>query len=692
MALPLALVLALTCQTAPFVPALQHGSKSVPQWIEELTHGSRTLDAVWSLYYADEHTPQVIAALQDALAETHNPECRMAADTILCQWNVPHALLPAEVYSGGIALSRFVRGLAAPIDALEGTPDSREAALRSPDEHRRAAAALGMLSRREQVDRALDCLLECGKPEMQADPPTRNLLEPVDGYELSEWASKHLGSAYFAALGRRLAEHRTPLRSFAAHPELCAWLTLETPGASAALPWLEQLAASDPKSREALAPALSRLLDRELEWYGTNPWHRGLRRRAPAVEADPFLEAHYLERARALLARSPSSYAEMLQLHACALEFPAVAQFCRQNLPPLAEREDEIGTEATCILGSLGSVDPRARTSYLRVLRTWNQFDDGSLDRLPSWKVHDPETRAAFLQLMRRIGNPSALLEHIWLAGERDASTSEIARELIDRTQGGCAWLVSRGFRGSVAVDPRASLATQVNQLALNIATKQSNRLDFSEEEKQLVEILERPYTEKGAGGYFDQVQWGLFHAQTLGLHSPRMLRVALHYVEIGDTMEGFSTHAEAALPYLESVPLGIEEHLALRRLRGEDEAESEWHGVNIANTRFGGEPVSMLSLEDVPRWRHRVFTGESQFFGKLLRVTPLTEREEPYLTALLEQGSVEQRLWSLDLVEDLKLDTPAIRACVSRLAERDLDDSVRRAALHRPAVRATPR
>src|SRR5512138_1388739 len=98
--MPVSLVfgVVLFVQDPQFVPALQHGTRSVPQWLEELAQGNRPLDALWSLYYADDHSPEVIAALKSGLADSRTPECRMGADSILCQWRVPHELLSAEVY------------------------------------------------------------------------------------------------------------------------------------------------------------------------------------------------------------------------------------------------------------------------------------------------------------------------------------------------------------------------------------------------------------------------------------------------------------------------------------------------------------------------------------------------------------------------------------------------------------------
>lgn len=635
-------------QAQEFVPALQHGSRSVAQWIEELQHGAQPLDAVWSLYYADERSAAVIAALKDALAPSRTPECRMAADTILCQWHVQHELLPAEVYSGGATIGDYAKRFEPPEELAQGE----------------RGKLLQHLVHNEDAAQALQHLL---------DVPLA-----------TEWAAAFAGSSWFDALGERLAQSESLEKALASHADWENQIAKHGAGATAAIPWLARILARG----GAEAEFAHRLIGPLTGWQCRSPDQPPdpyylLNRAIPRTEefVDPLVEQHLLDEAARALEAKPLSPETTLWLHAVALANPRVAELCRQRLPDRLGAAVEPASDILRLLTHVESNDPRVHAAYVRTLRDWNESDSAGLEAVPFWRKHDDETRTALRELILRATKPAALDVQLCFAGEVDAASSELARIYLERTRGTSPWLVSEGFRGKIEVDKQLSLAQQVNQIALNIAGKQAHGEEFADDEQQLVAILERPYDKGGAGGYDDQVQWGFFHAQQLGLHSRALVRVALHYIKIGDTLEGYSTHSDAAGPYLESIPLEIEDHLALRKLRPPDRAEPQWRGIDLAESRFGGEPVTKLSLEDVPRWRRKLFSGEPHFLANLLRVTPLTEREEPYLVTLLERGSVEQRVWALGVVEEHHLDSPGVRTSIQRLAEHDLDAGVRRSA-----------
>ncbi len=646
-------------QAQEFVPALQHGSRSVAQWIEELQHGAHPLDAVWSLYYADDRSAAVLAALKDALAPSRTPECRMAADTILCQWRIEHELLPAEVYSGGATFADFAKRFEPPEELAQGE----------------RGKLLQHLVHHEDTAQALQHLLD--------DPLA------------SQWTAAFAGSSWFDALGERLAQSESLQKALGSRGDWENQLGKHGAGSTAAIPWLARFQARGGAEAECAHRLIGALTGGQCQSTGEPqaPYYL-LNRARPSAEdtADPFVEQHLLDEAARALEAKPLSQATTLWLHSVALANPRVAELCRLRLPERLTGQAEPASDILCLLTHVESQDPRVRAAYVRTLRDWNRLDWDGLAALPFWRHHDTETRAAFLQLMSRCADPGSLFEHIAFAGELDASTSEIARVFIERTEGDYHWLVSRGFRGTVTVDEKGPRVKQVNQLALNIAAKKSRAQDFSEEERRMAAILALPYDQDGAEGYNDQVEWGFYHAHVLGLHSREMVRAALGYLGIGGVPSGFDTHVDSATAYLEDVPLDLEDHLALRNVRGPDEAEPQWRGINLMSDRHGGEPVSRLSLQDVPRWRQRFFQGAPELLEKILRVTPLTDRELPYLVALLERGSIEQRAWGLWLVEEHHLDSLGVCACIQRLAVHDFDAGVRRTAARLAASAPGPR
>lgn len=651
----LTLCTSLLIQGQTSEPAPEFGTRTVAQWIEESRGGARQLDALWGLYHAGERSSEVVATLQQALGATHAVPNRCAADTILCHWRIAHELLPAEVYARGFPLAERGQRLLPIVRPLRDPTLARRVLLTSPDERVRAEAAVGMLADREDAGLALREILSLGEPGASEQTPRRRRLQPSEIESIRRWARDYAGSAYFDAVGQSLFEAADVAQSLAQHPDWRRQLESEAAGRAAALSWLKRTAAERPEAAPLLRPLIAGLLDSwlepSLERDDEALWRsraRHLSSWRPKLElVDPFLEAHYAERARAILAGATASSTELAWLQVAALRYPAVARLCLQALPAWLERGDALAGEVSRTLGRLGSDDARAREAYLLSLRGWVELDAESLQSLPFWKRHDEETRAAFLDLLARVPEPKDVYEQALFAGELDASNSEIARTLIERTQGRDYRFVFDGFRGLVAVDESGSRADQISQLALNLATKQARGEDFAEEERRMVAILDLPYDSGGAGGADDQVQQAFFQAQTLGLHSPGMLRVARDYIELGppyrgDLPMGFSTHSDAASDYLESLP---------------------------------------VELEQVPRLRRALFRGEPDAWSRLLRATPMTAREEAYLLLELGSASVERRLRLIELLEEFRIDGSKVMACLTELAERDLDLSVRRSA-----------
>jgi hypothetical protein len=309
--------------------------------------------------------------------------------------------------------------------------------------------------------------------------------------------------------------------------------------------------------------------------------------------------------------------------------------------------------------------------------------------------VADEETLAVLLDLVTRAESVAPLADKLRFLGLTDAVRSPVARRFLDRIESG-SWLVSQGFRGLVdeplelpealasnepVLEIMSARAQRMNRLALNCATRKDRGEDITADEAAIVEMLELDYPYGGGGGYHDYVQWGYFHAQTLGLRSDRLARSALRHIRTEFPMgEAFSTHADAARAFLEASDLSVALQVEVERQIRYRAPEPGPRGVNIVHPLHGGRSTGIVSVQRTPAIRKAVYGGNVWAIDELSRCTRLIDRDLDYLEAALARAPAWTRLWLLTVIERDALDVPRVREAVrGRLA--DVDDEVRRRA-----------
>jgi hypothetical protein len=679
------------------VPVLHHGRKTAVEWVAELEarHGAAP-EIVWALYHAGARTPAVLGALERWVDVSTDPATRRAIDTVLLAWGAALPRLGAADYAAP--------GPHVPADAVFPLPphpsDADEADLArdlaSTDPMRVAGAAVALLRRRVRVDDALLALHRVVpdlRPKFDARPhPT----PPTFGAaaEVRFWCEDHAGTAHAHALAGALAR----ADSDEARMRIVRALEVARGDVSPAAHALEALAEGKGElaqlAREAWNGAvgwnpLGNRDDEDRDW-SLHAFHL---RRSPRNDRSPSaqesLDRVFGGRLERAIERGELTRELLVDVHAVALGSDPLAKRCERLLDPVLDRDDEVGLEALRLLCHLRLATPHARQRYLERMRAWDRFDAAGLELVPCWPAHDAETLEAFARVVRKAKDAHDLYQRFLFAGLKDTAREPLVQVLLDGSaRGALHWAIRDGFRGIVAVDETALPEVQINAIALNIATRRERGEDTARDEEAFARVLGRPYDRDGAGGYSDYVQWGFFHARSLQLRSPEVVELALRYAgNTGTSDWDFSTHTDAAIAYLDTAVLGLEDEVRVARMLPYHPPGPRWRGIDIVQPVDGGITTRKTAIELVPAMRCALYAGNVRALADLLRVTRISERDEDYLLAVLDRGEAGARHWALGLVEEHALASERLAAAV-RHACADLDDAVASAATKLRAAR----
>lgn len=672
-ALLLALALQVPSSEAEFVPVLHHGRKTTKEWLAELdaSRGSSTR-AVWALHYSGDRSIAVVQGLVRWAKESKDLPTRRAIDTLLVDWKAALPDLGAAQYAGTDGYVAAMEVLPAP-DPLANvaTADLFER-LDSDDVREAAVTSAALLRRREHVDAALVALLHVRVEEERRFPEPPLDLGTPEG--LRKWCQRHAGSAWVRALAgaleradgdeQRLAFLRA-MKDQYAHMEHAARA-------------LEPLLGSTGEVGELA----KELWHRAVKWYGHDDvatgegeWalHRAMEHDELGEAAEASLDRVMGARLERALERDELQRELLYEVHPLALRSKPLAERCKRLLDPLIDRDDAVGLEALRILCHLRITTAHTKQCYLERLAAWGASGGPTLLALPCWPEHDSETLAAFTRVVEGARNGSVPAETFRFAGLLDAAQHPIVQKLLDAcTPGGLYWMIGQGFRGRVAVGEDWLPEQKINALAMNLATAAAHGEETAQLEAEFASVLGRPYDRDGAGGYSDYVQWGFFHARTLVLRSPAVVELALKYAgQAGYSTEyAFSTHTDAAIAYLDTAELTLEDEVRVQRLLPYHAGGPGWMGINIVNPKDGGITRRRTAIELVPAMRLALYGGNVRALADLLAVTKATERDLDYLVAALDRGAAWDRASALDLVDDHALDGPRVVAAVKRACD----------------------
>jgi len=659
-----------------FVAALDYAQKSTMDWVAELHRRQlASTDALWSLYYIDDRSEAVVAALERCCKESTDRVARCVSDTVLIAWQIPHDLLPPQDYiASGDPVP--VATLFLPPLAMK-TVDAAQCAidLHGTDVRASLSAAEALILSGHHADKALTELLTRVRALREAAIESSNPETLMDSRRVQNWARKFAGSAFGAAVGALLEGEQDDAS------KALAWFRLleeDRVSATGALPAIQRLSArQDSLGQRARAWIANLVHPRapadEWELHATLKYAR---------ESDPYVDeavAEYVTTQNASTLAVGADAAGMLaNLHDLILTNAALAARWTPVLREFVKRDDATGLEALRILSHLGDDSPIVRARYLDFVRAW-RFTADRVGRVPCRKHHDPETLTAFTELFQRAPAKDEFQQQLEFAGLTDSSKTPLARAFLDsfdRHRGISPWLVGAGWRGLVEVDATARRAAQVNRIALNIATKHDLGQDYASDEAQLVAILDLPYDQDGADGYDDQVQWGFGHAADLGLHSPGLVRAALHYLDLGGFPNGFDAHVDSARSFLEDAVLTLDQQAEVERRLGSGEYGVGWRCSNPAHARRGA-----VALEHAVRLRSMLYRGDIGALEYLLKATVPSPCDEAYWLVQVDRGSADERLAALKLANVYGLDSPEVRDAFERHALDDLDRKVRTTA-----------
>jgi len=682
------------------VPAVDHGTRSVDEWLARFRAGGpEAREALWCLYYADERFPRVIDALRDGLGG----DLRCDVDAVLTDWEIPHdPLSPAHFgVSGGESFEARLGMSSASFDVRPWLLDLPEeellAALDSGARPRRARAALSLVARHREVERALRALVEWlgeSRVTWRTSLWAREGETELDGEDALgilgfAWAWRFAGEEAERVLAELLLDASVDL-------ELRRFV-------------LERLV---PRSTYDRRPAREpRLRAALLDLTAGGPLADGARAElatlvgaAPAGRVRPFDEAHLHRRSLGLVAPeddelrarlvaewieaegpAPSidSELELLgRLTFSVLGAPQTLEVARPWLEARLERPGRVGEEALRALCHAGESGSRVRAAYVAHVE-FLQPDRDEVDpprklreRVPCLRQHDDRTAEALAALVRRCESPMELLPAMEAAGWITDPAPPLAFEFFVAqaavTDPEALWgaLDFRGYAGPCELLVTDSAWTRVATLGIRARGELRRGRDARAEAAELWTILERGNPKTG-GSPND------FHMRAMRL-----------VCELDLDPERFTDYALGLLMSESESYLSYPRTTAVRLLAGMD-LDRRQQGL-LCRMRTGPLPVDgwqellasqgRASVERAVDLRRDLYAGRPRALQALLRVTKPSALDRRYLLDQLEHGTAVQRREALEMVRNFELDAPEIAAGV-RARRADGDPRVRELA-----------
>lgn len=717
------------------LPALTYRSRPASEWLERfLASGGTSREALWSLFWWDERSPEVVEALREELARQRRASesrdgsvsgwdtsaertARREIDAILDHWQVPHECLSMEEYWDRTMKDEGCRD-PADVFALPALLPDDDAVLlgrlSEGDPRSRIAAATTLVARQRAVRPAVRAIVRALHEEWG------DSLAPSAGEASSDhlallttlgftWAWRFAGSDASRAIAELLADPEEPeaLKRFA--------VDVLRPGSSFSH-WLRddrdlpRVLADLACEGGALADAARRELFEAagLGWWpvGTFPVDYGWRIGVDSLDR-PLIEEQVARAVRALLAtdlrargvpldegvlrafsRKGNSVGTTLEDRYDAQKLLEIWEAVRRSEPVLAvarpwlieklERPGLVGRKALRLLCRVGEHGPEVKTAYLRVLGELLEprlLDEAGLEFVPCLSAHDDETLAMLTRVFEKTKHVELLGDALaaggFLESSEDGGLGRAFAEYLDRERVDRWWLLyAVGYPGPCEILEDDDVEVRVGKLSINARYRRSCGEEQVEESAALWALLEA-----GDPG-MDSVQGGWFDCaiqavDELDLESERLAEWGI--AALLDYGNEFGLHQDA-----------IGDVLARRQLTRRQQAELCHVDVDYFLADHDWSELfarqGEAAIERIVDVRRDAYLRPGRLCD-VLRITRPSALDVEYLRLALTQGLSRDRELALEILADFaSLDTPTLREATLRCLT-DCDDGVRAAA-----------
>lgn len=681
------LALALPLQGAPkssdlFLPYFEQTSKPTSEWLARFEgSGGTDQDALWCLFWKDDRSEAVIAALKTALARCPDPGAKLAIDTVLDQWEVAHDCVPSDADS---ELDRW------PFPLLDGDDAAVEASLAMDDRTIRARAALTLVARRRSVDAAVRALVDTVLADSKGTWPGTPWYawsrtggdDAIDapGVALA-FVRAFAGSAFDRAAAKlverskddpdrlRFLLRQVRLATSPPPPDVTQVLAPIAAGTDRnALRALRLLAAT--RSIEPWA-----VLDSHSDFHA--PWNL-----EPLADTggEPAVAKALGAAVRAAVGAGTLEATDVRGLAAIGLRSAAVRAAIVPALEPLLKRDDAVGAEALFVLTHLGDAGEAVRGKYLQVLGDWKAFDAAGLEWLPCLAEHDARTLEAFERIFDKAESKRPLMYPLAAAGWKDERRSARVKRFVDAIEPTDFWtwyqLFELGFAVERAPADSDPVYMKVHKLALAIRSKRARGAAAGADENALRKLVIEGEEPQGEFGYADAYTWGIDRIVKLGLADDAFVQWGAEFMLDADHFHQENVAQALAERVLDRRTQAVLCHLG--DIFGDD---------RMQYVQLYGH-LGVAGIEKAATIRKAARAGNLKAIEALASVARLGKPEEEVLVALVQRGLRDRRLDALKVIRQNRIAGSLVTAAVAD-ARNDLDDAVRSAAAQAYAATA---
>jgi hypothetical protein len=714
MALALALLLACALpngaaaslpesEPGTFLPSLDGPKESAAEWMRRFeASGGRSRDALWSLYWRDDRSDEVIAFLRRWF-ERSRADIQAEIETILIQWG--HAC-PAPRHEPGRDGHVFVHTGAwyAPPRLATTRNDARpRKGSQPPDLGERVNSALELVQDRESAGTGVTRLiaLDDGAPNPRVPPPStlaarRALESSAEGVRRAvHWAVDFAGTAAVEAIAAHVAEITRgldPLEVARWRETSLAWLPLAPLEGPRRRAYLAQLRPEVPvdggDDRKTFFQLITEIRRGAIHWSAEYDAHSDA---APLQVGDAELADLIVQAAKRWIARpefSQSTAVEPLEaVGSLVSRFPELAPRLAPTLAVLSASDGEVGLAALRAQCHGGVIDDETFEDYVRVLDQMPADGREAFGLVPCLPRHTPETLMALDRFADRASNLRGLAQRLAAGGIFDRELSKAARRLHAALEDGSmddwpSWhllmRVDSGWR--FAILPEDSTIRILWKTLVTARSKHAAGESVREEEERMLAILDVPYGMYGAGGPNDPFETAAGKAEACGLATPRFHRWALRTFLHAES----SLHVAATMRVLERAELDPRERALLARLsdgwfrEGEFLDASRWPFQEFMRFLARESPAA---IEWAGRIRHAAHRSQRlEVLDRLLDFATPTPRDLAWVEAAIRRGPAREREQALGMVDRHSLASESVIAAV-RDARTDIDRFVAEAA-----------